>query len=230
MFVVLFDIDATLLRTGGAGRAAFAETLCAEFGIERIRGGISHAGRSDRGIARDVFARYGIEDTPGTWERFRRGYLQTARTPARRPPGRAAAGGPAAAAHDTRRSDVAAGILTGNVAGGARLKLVRYGIDSFFDFGGFGDDHADRDGIAAEAMGAADVFLRSHHRLPADPRRTTVIGDTPEDVRCARSIAAKAVAVATGASSMSELAAEAPVRVFPDLTDRDAIMEIVTAA
>ena len=230
MFVVLFDIDATLLHTGGAGRAAFAETLRAEFGIERIRGGISHAGRSDRGIARDVFARYGIEDTPGTWERFRRGYLQRLerRLDARRGgllPGvlpllRAIRG----------RSDVAAGILTGNVAGGARLKLLRYGIDSFFDFGGFGDDHADRDGIAAEAMGAADVFLRSQHRLPADPRRTTVIGDTPEDVRCARSIAAKAVAVATGASSMSELAAEAPVRVFPDLTDRDAIMEIVTAA
>ena len=129
------------------------------------------------------------------------------------------------------RSDVAVGILTGNVAAGARLKLSRYGIDSFFDFGGFGDDHADRDGIAAEAFGAGGRVSESKGTgSRRRPRRTTVIGDTPEDVRCARAIAAKAIAVATGDSSMSELAAAAPVRVFPDLTDRDAILEIVTAA
>ena len=230
MYVVLFDIDATLLRTGGAGREAFAETLRADFNIERIRGGISHAGRSDRGIAREIFAQHEIEDTPGTWERFRRGYLQ--RLEHTLADGRGGLlPGVLPLLHAIRgRSDIAVGILTGNVAAGARLKLSRYGIDSFFDFGGFGDDHADRDGIAAEAFGAADGFLRARYRLSAAPRRTTVIGDTPEDVRCARAIAAKAIAVATGDSSMSELAAAAPVRVFPDLTDRDAILEIVTAA
>ena len=230
MYVVLFDIDATLLHTHGAGREAFAETLRADFGIERIRGGVSHAGRSDRSIAREIFAQHGIGDTPGVWERFRRGYLQRLeRTLA------AGRGGLLPGVlpllHTIReRGDVAAGILTGNVAAGARLKLSRYGIDSFFDFGGFGDDHAERSGVAAEAFGAADAFLREKHRLPAEPARTTVIGDTPEDVRCARSIGAKAIAVATGDSSMSELAAEAPVRVFPDLRDHGAVLEIVTAA
>ena len=62
------------------------------------------------------------------------------------------------------------------------------------------------------------------------PALTTVIGDKPEDVRCARCIAAKAIAVATGDSSISELTAAAPDRAFPDLTDRDAILGVITAA
>ena len=128
------------------------------------------------------------------------------------------------------RSDIAMGILTGNVAAGARLKLEHYGIASFFDFGGYGDHHTDRGDIAADALGAADAFLRTTRRLPATPARTTVIGDTPEDVRCARSIAAKAIAVATGDSSLSELTAAAPDRAFSDLTDRDAILRIITEA
>ena len=128
------------------------------------------------------------------------------------------------------RSDVAMGILTGNVAAGAKLKLEHYGIDSFFDFGGYGDHHTDRGGIAADALGAADAFLRTTRRRSAKPALTTVIGDTPEDVRCARFIAAKAIAVATGDSSLAELTAAAPDRAFPDLTDRDAVLGVITAA
>ena len=230
MYVALFDIDSTLLRTHGAGRAAFAETFRAEFDIEHFHGEISFAGRSDRAIVREVFAQHGIEDRPGTWQRFVQGYL-------RRLEGTLAARGggllpgvlPLLRAIRERR-DVALGLLTGNVAAGARLKLRHYGIDSFFDFGGYGDHHTDRGGIAADALRAADTFLRTTHQRSATPARTTVIGDTPEDVRCARCIAAKAIAVATGDSSLSELAAAAPDRVFPDLTDRDAILGIITAA
>ena len=76
MHVVLFDIDSTLLRTRGAGRAAFAETFRAEFDIERFHGEVSFAGRSDRAIVREVFEQHGIEDRPGTWQRFVQGYLR----------------------------------------------------------------------------------------------------------------------------------------------------------
>lgn len=230
MFVVLFDIDSTLLRTRGAGRAAFAETFRADFDIEGVRADVSHAGRSDRAIVREVFAQHGIEDRPDTWQRFRHGYLhRLERSLSARRGGLLP--GVLPLLHAIReRSDVAMGILTGNVAAGARLKLEHYGIDSFFDFGGYGDHHVDRGGIAAEALGAADAYLHARHRLSAEPRLTTVIGDTPEDVRCARSIAAKAVAVATGESSLSELRAAAPDRVLPDLTDRDAVVGIVTTA
>ena len=229
MYVTLFDIDSTLLRTRGAGRAAFAETFRAEFGIEHLHGRISFAGRSDRAIVREVFAQHGIEDRPGTWQRFRRGYLQRlGRTLADRR-GSLLPGVLPLLRAIRERSDIAMGILTGNVAAGARIKLEHYGIDAFFDFGGYGDHHVDRSGIAADALGAADAYLRTTHQLPARPALTTVIGDTPEDVRCARSIAAKAIAVATGDSSLAELNAAAPDRVLPDLTDCDAILGIITA-
>ena len=230
MYVALFDIDSTLLRTRGAGRAAFAETFRAEFGVEGIRGDVSYAGRSDRAIVSEVFAQHGIEDRPDTWGRFRQGYLpRLERTLATRR-GCLLPGVLPLLRAIRERSDVVAGIVTGNVAAGAWLKLRHYGIDSFFDFGGFGDHHHDRGGIAADALDAADAWLRTTHRLSAKPGSTTVIGDTPEDVRCARCIAAKVIAVATGESSLSELAAAAPDHALPDLTDRDAVLGIITAA
>ena len=232
MYVVLFDIDSTLIRTQGAGRAAFAETFRADFNIERIGDGISYAGRSDRAIVREVFAQHGIEDRPDTdtWQRFRRGYLRRLeRTLTMRRGGLLPGVLPLLRAI-RERSDVAMGILTGNVAAGARLKLEHYGIDSFFGFGGYGDDHVDRGGIAAEAIGAAAAYLHTKHRLSAEPGLTTVIGDTPEDVRCARTIAAKAIAVATGESSLCELRAAAPDHALPDLTDRDTVLGLITSA
>ena len=230
MYVALFDIDSTLLRTRGAGRAAFAETFRAEFAVEGIRGDVSYAGRSDRAIVSEVFAQHGIEDRPDTWRRFRRGYLQRLERTLATRRGSLLPGVLPLLRALRERSDVVTGIVTGNVAAGAWLKLRHYGIDSFFDFGGFGDHHHDRGGIAADALGAADAYLRTTHRLSAEPGSTTVIGDTPEDVRCARCIAAKAIAVATGDSSLSELAAAAPDRALPDLTDRDAVLGIITAA
>lgn len=230
MYVALFDIDSTLLNTRGAGRAAFAETFRAEFDIECFHGDISFMGRSDRAIVREVFEQHGIEDRPGTWQRFVQGYLQRLERTLAARRGSLLPGVLPLLRAIRERSDIASGILTGNVAAGARLKLERYGIDSFFDFGGYGDHHTDRGGIAADALGAADAFLRTRHRLSVEPALTTVIGDTPEDVRCARSIAAKAVAVATGDWSLSELTAEAPDRAFADLTDRDAVLGIITAA
>ena len=230
MYVVLFDIDSTLLRTRGAGRAAFAETFRAEFDIERLHGDVSFAGRSDRAIVREVFEQHGIEDGPGTWQRFVQGYLgRLGQTLAERR-GSLLPGVLPLLGAIRERSDIATGLLTGNVAEGARLKLEHYGIDSFFDFGGYGDRHTDRGGIAADALHAADAYLRSTHGLSADPALTTVIGDTPEDVRCARCIAAKAVAVVTGDSSVSELTAAAPDRVFPDLSDLEAVLGFITAA
>ena len=230
MYVALFDIDSTLLRTQGAGRAAFAETFRAEFDIESFDGEISFAGRSDRAIVREVFEQHGIEDRPGTWQRFVQGYLKRLERTLVTRRGSLLPGVLPLLRAIRERSDIAMGILTGNVAAGARLKLEHYGIDSFFDFGGYGDHHTDRGGIAADALGAADAFLRTTHGRSANSALTTVIGDTPEDVRCARCIAAKAIAVATGDSSLADLSAAAPDRAFPDLTDRDAVLGIITAA
>ena len=228
MYVALFDIDSTLLRTQGAGRAAFVETFRDEFDIVEIRSGVAYAGRSDRAIVEEIFSQHGIIPTSDRWRRFQRGYLRRLEGTLAARDGHLLPGTLSLLQAIQARSDIVAGLLTGNVAAGARLKLRHFGIESFFEFGGYGDDHSDRSRIAADALGAADAFLRSRHRLSARPERTTVFGDTLEDVRCARSIAARAIAVATGESSLSELEAAAPDCALSDLTDREAILEFIT--
>ena len=228
MYVALFDIDSTLLRTGGAGRAAFLETFRADFDIVRIGGDISYAGKSDRAIVGEILTLHGMAASSEHWRRFQRGYLSRLERMLAIHDGCVLPGVLSLLRAIRARSDVACGLLTGNMAAGARMKLRHYGIGSFFEFGAFGDDHVDRGRIAADALCAADTFLRSEFRVSARPESTTVIGDTPEDVRCARSIAARVIAVATGESSLPELEAAAPDRALPDLTARDSILEFMT--
>ena len=227
--MALFDIDSTLLRTGGAGRAAFLETFRADFDIVRIDGGVSYAGRSDRAIVEEILASHGMATSSERWRRFRRGYLSRLEHVLTAHDGCVLPGVLPLLRAIRARNDVVSGLLTGNMAAGARMKLRQYGIESFFEFGAYGDDHVDRGRIAADALCAADTFLRSEFRVSAQPARTTVIGDTPQDVRCARSIAAKVIAVATGESSLSELEAVAPDRALPDLTARDSILDFITS-
>jgi phosphoglycolate phosphatase-like HAD superfamily hydrolase len=105
--------------------------------------------------------------------------------------------------------------LTGNLRAGARAKLEHYGLFHHFAFGGYGDDHFDRDDVAREAW--AEVQQRFRGTVSAE--RVWVVGDTPLDVRCARAIGAKAVAVATGWHAHEELAATQPDLLLPDLSD-----------
>jgi phosphoglycolate phosphatase-like HAD superfamily hydrolase len=92
--------------------------------------------------------------------------------------------------------------LTGNVRQGAKQKLAHFGLwDIFAGLGGFGDHHFDRDDVARSAL----TCLNRHIGTQVEPSRVWVIGDTPLDVKCARAIGAKAVAVATGWHSLDEL-------------------------
>jgi phosphoglycolate phosphatase-like HAD superfamily hydrolase len=95
---------------------------------------------------------------------------------------------------------VALGLLTGNLREGARRKLTHYGLWDWFPFGGFGDEHMERCDIAAAALAAADQHLNGRASLArSNPsRRVVVIGDTPHDITCGRSINALCVAVPTG--------------------------------
>src|SRR5262249_19131903 len=121
------------------------------------------------------------------------------------------------------RDDVVLGLLTGNVRDGARLKLGHYGLYEHFVCGGFGDEHFDRDDVAREALAAGRRRLNGS----VDLARTWVIGDTPLDVRCARCIGARAVAVGTGWHSLDELAATAPDLLVADLTDPGPLLSLL---
>jgi phosphoglycolate phosphatase len=219
--VCLFDIDGTLIRSGGAGREAFESALVEAFGLERLIDGVPMSGRTDRVIGRDLMHLHGIDDTHENWALLRAAYLQRLPRLLALRQGRVLPGIEALLRSLAERSDFAVGLLTGNMEAGARAKLAHHKLDEHFSFGAFGDHHTDRDAVAREAVEI--IRLRISGNVSAD--RIWVIGDTPHDVRCARSIGARAVAVATGWDSREVLAAAAPDLVLDDLSDAAPLLE-----
>ena len=213
MHICLFDIDGTLIASGGAGKAALEAALAEEFGITRIIDKLQLSGRTDRAIIVDLFRLHVIDDTPQNHERLRDAYLR--HLPRFLHAGRVLPGIADLLAHLAGRDDVAVGLLTGNVRAGAKVKLGYFGLYDHFTFGGYGDLHLDRDDVAREAL----AEVRRQFNGSVHPERIWVIGDTPLDVRCARAIGARAVAVATGWHRAEELAEHAPDLLLADLSD-----------
>lgn len=224
MHICLFDIDGTLLLTGGAGQAAMEAVIASEFGSSRPVEGIPTAGRTDRAIVADLFRYYGLEPDDGAWERFLKAYLRHLPRHLAECDGTVLPGIPPLLETLGGRDDVILGLLTGNFREGARLKLEHYALDAYFTFGGFGDHHLHRDDVAREAL--AEVRRRCGEEI--DPQRIWVIGDTPSDVRCGRAIGANVFAVGTGMFSMDALAAEGPDHLCCDLADPGPLLRLLT--
>jgi len=215
MNICLFDIDGTLLSSGGAGKAAMEAALESEFGTPPFAGNVPFSGRTDRAITQDLFDYHGIEWSVSNWERFLAGYLAQLAGCLPRHNGKVLPGISDLLHQLESRETVALGLLTGNVREGARLKLGHFGLFEYFSFGGFGDHHLERDDVAREALRA----IRSQFDSSFDLHKIWVIGDTPLDIRCARAIGARVVAVATGLHSFEELAAEQPDLVLNDFSE-----------
>jgi phosphoglycolate phosphatase-like HAD superfamily hydrolase len=220
MIACLFDIDGTLLSSGGAGKAALELAFTEEFGVA-LRTHIPYSGRTDRAIARDLLRMHDVDDTVENWQKLQAGYLARLPDSLNRHQGRVLPGILQLLQTLRTRTDVAIGLLTGNVRAGARVKLGHYGLFDHFAFGGFGDLHFDRDDVAREAL----AEVRSHLGEPLSADRIWVIGDTPLDVRCARAIGAKVVAVATGVHSYEELRTTAADLTLKDLSDPSVFLE-----
>jgi phosphoglycolate phosphatase-like HAD superfamily hydrolase len=223
MHVCLFDIDGTLISSGGAGKAALELALFQEFGIERITDKLVLSGRTDRAICRDLFAYHVLDDTPENWRRLIDAYLQNLPHCLATKGGKVLPGITELLEGLRRHDDVRVGLLTGNIRAGAKVKLGHFGLYEHFAFGGFGDDHFDRDDVAREALQAVHV----HCKGMACADRIWVIGDTPLDIRCARAIGARAVAVATGWHPAEELSACEPDLLFTDLSDPKLLLELL---
>jgi phosphoglycolate phosphatase len=215
MHICLFDIDGTLVSSGGAGKAAMEAALRSAFGADRGCDGIPFSGRTDRAIGRDLFQRHGIDETPANWQRFLEAYLGHLPDTLAGHPGRILPGIVALLERLQAHGDVRLGLLTGNIRDGARIKLGHFGLYHHFAFGGFGDLHLDRDDVARAAW--QTVRERFPDIRTADC--TWVIGDTPLDVCCARAIGARVAAIATGWHPLEELAQAKPDLLLQDLSD-----------
>lgn len=216
MHVFLFDIDGTLIDAGGAGQAAMEQAVAHVFGETRAVTGIPAAGRTDRAIARDLFEYYSIPATDDNWSRYLSTYLSLLPQSLVTRRGSILPGVVPLIERLSPRDDVYLGLLTGNFAEGARLKLQHFGLHGHFRSGGFGDFHFDRDDVARDALAA----VKSHVPDVAS-EKVWVVGDTPADVRCGRAIGANVLAVATGIFDSDQLAPHQPDLLLDDLTLAD---------
>lgn len=222
----LFDIDGTLLLTGRAGEHAFRSGLRERFGVDDDLSLISFAGSTDGAIVRQVFAAHDIPDTPENMADLLDGYLHNLALELPRREGSVLPGILELLEALKARPDCVLGLLTGNIARGAELKLTHYGVWDYFEFGAYSDDSHDRNKLgpvararAAERHGAefaaADIF---------------VLGDTPRDIDCARAAGFWAVAIATGSYGVGELGAHRPDFLFRDLSDSAGVMSALLSA
>ena len=205
--LVLFDIDGTLIASGGAGERAFGQVCEHEFGIRNGAAKLHFAGRTDPSIVRDFFLQHSIEPSAENFRRFFDRYVFSLEHQLGQLNGRILPG-VHALLRSLRESQPAPvlGLLTGNILLGARIKLGHYGLWEHFELGGFGDDHEDRNGVARIACERGWRHLGT--KLRGD--EVLVIGDTPRDVECGRAIGARVLAVATGAFSIDQLRREKP--------------------
>jgi phosphoglycolate phosphatase-like HAD superfamily hydrolase len=210
--LILFDIDGTLVDTGGAGVAALQDAAVEVFGAAGPS--LDLAGSTDGAILRGFFEYFGSKYDPAVGEQFYQSYLSRIRDNLRNPNyGGCLLGGVDPMLVSLREEGNSLGLLTGNIERGAMIKVSHYGIADYFQFGAYGDDHWNRNKLGPIALERAEESTG----MKFSQDEILVIGDTPKDVACAHAFGVKCVAVATGDFSEEELAACGADRVVPNL-------------
>ncbi|MFQ3577455.1 MAG: HAD family hydrolase [Verrucomicrobiia bacterium] len=211
----LFDIDGTLLTTGGAGEMALKQACLEFFGKEDTLEGIEISGRTDTSIARQLCTRYGLPHSSANIDGFLARYLHHLEAQLPLKSGRLLPGVKELLATLDAHPDVRLALLTGNLHEGARIKLSHYGIWHYFPFGAFADDSHQRNELGPVARKRALEQTGVDFPDPA----VFVIGDTPHDIACGRACGAQTIAVATGSHPPEELWSHEPDHFFDDFSD-----------
>lgn len=223
--LLLFDIDGTLLTSGGAGKSAFRDSMRTHFHVEEDLQGILLSGTTDEAIAYALLTKNKIPVTPENTTRLLEGYLFHLHDRILRHQGHLLPGILDLLERLHRETDCVLALLTGNLSRGAQIKLTHYRIWHYFEFGAFADDHHDRNELGKFACTRA----KQAHGIEFPPELIYVIGDTPQDISCGKAIAARTVAIATGNYSKEELAQHAPDFLFKNLLDTEAVVRLLFA-
>ncbi len=227
--IVLFDIDGTILHAGKAPAKAILRAIEEVYGVDDLmppRGTYSFAGKTDPEIVTDLLVRKGyreeeiLENLDEVFDRYIF-YLRSSipsGDDAYLHPGVY----PLILALDDREN-IILGLLTGNIEEGARIKLDYFAIADYFKVGAYGSDSPDRNELPK-------ILLERAKRLTGRSyggNDVVIIGDSVHDIRCARTIGATSIAVATGTTSRMELSREKPDHLFDDLSQTDQTLDII---
>jgi len=202
-WLILFDIDGTLVDTGGKGMAALRKTVIEVFGGEGPP--LDLAGSTDLGILENLYLHFEVDATAEQTLQFFDAYhrhlemsLESNSSEGR------VLDGVIELLEELAQTDCAQlALLTGNTSLGAEIKLRHYGLNQHFKFGAYGSDRADRNLLGHIALERALAVTGRKY----DPSHTLIIGDTPKDIACAHAIGARCLAVATGSFTAAELEA-----------------------
>jgi len=225
--LVLWDIDYTLLNAGGVGRVAYDSVFRDMFGRDPVALA-PMAGRTERAIIADTLAMAGITDPARHVDEFVAGLARRApglkdmfETRGHALPGAAAA----LAAVAELGPGVVQSVLTGNVPAIAKAKLAAFGLDTYLDVdvGAYGDHHE----VRAELVHLARSRARAAYGRDFGGKATVLVGDTPLDVAAALATGARAVGIATGGSTVADLAAAGAHAALPDLADTPAVVAAI---
>ena len=225
MRLVLFDIDGTLILTGGAGMRAFFRAFQRVFDIPVNKEVIRPDGKTDPLIARELLKFFGQE---GRWnsqssDALFAAYLSLLEEEM------------AQARAENRisilpgvmdllealspRRDFALGLVTGNLEEGARIKLEEAGLNKYFQFGGYGSDSENRTELIRRAIERGEEMV-----APARVGASVVIGDTPLDIIHGHAAGASVIAVASARYTMADMQGHGPELLVPSLAPIDPII------
>jgi len=223
--LLLFDIDGTLIHSGGAGKRAMNAAFEEIFGVSNALDRIPVAGCTDLAIVDSAIQEFGLRRNHGRLELFKERYFKYIQIEIEKisPEMQILPGVRDLLDELRKRSNTYLGLLTGNWEFSARVKLAHCGLSDYFGIGAFADDSMVRQELVPVAIERFEKKLGKSQRK----ENVYIIGDTFADIDCAHAHAAKAVAVATGPFSVQELREHGADYVFEDFSATDEVLKVL---
>ncbi len=225
--LIIFDIDGTLLLSGTVARELFERAFEEVFAMPPLLNDLSFAGRCDRGVVSLLLQRaQASERLASEFPRFAARYavLMREQYPTARGP-RLMPGAKELLFALQEKPEVVLMIGSGNLPQTAQVKLERFGLDTFFVHGVYGDLHEERAPLFASALELA----REELGWSGARERSWIVGDTVSDIEAAREVGVKCLAVATGPTPADLLLEARPDSLFPDLSALEDVLAVLLA-